>query len=58
MAASEELVICSSIAVIATSVQLFVGMIVHVFILVYLFLIIKPKFYNCNIKNILNHFYF
>ena len=50
-------VIYSSIAAVATFVQLVVGRIALVFILVYLFSMIKQKFYNCNIKNILNHLY-
>ena len=44
--ASEELVICSSIVVAATSIQLVVGRIALVFILVYSFSIIKQNFYN------------
>ena len=58
MTASEKLVICSSIVLVATFVQLVVGRIALVFILVNSLSIIKQKFYNCNIKNILNHFYF
>ena len=56
--ASEELVICSSIVVVATCVQLVAGRIALAFILVSLFLDNQTKFYNCNIKNILYHFCF
>ena len=56
--ASEELVICSSIVLVATSAQFAVGRIALVFILVNSLSIIKQKFYNCNIRNILNHFCF
>ena len=52
---SEEIVICSFVVVVATSIQLAVGRIVLVFILLYLFSIIKQKIYNRNIKNILNY---
>ena len=53
---SEELVICSSIVVAANSVHFAIGRMALVFILVYSFSIIKQKFYNFNIKSILNHF--
>ena len=48
--ASEELVICSSIILVATSLQLVVDRIALVFILVNSLSIIKQKFYTCNKK--------
>ena len=58
MTVSEEFVICSSIVLFATSAQLVVDRIALAFILTNSLSITKQKIYYCNLKTILNNFYF